>query len=172
MRPQDAAGLVLFSLSVLCGCEGARVPLASSEGAPMDLRLIGRWEATGLEDGEDPQRLLVLQFNEHEYYLEYIAEDSDESLDLPDTLRFRAYTTPIERALFANVQCIDCEDRLFLLFRYALSEDGRLTVNVVSEDVYETDFEASEALYAFIRENKDREALYEQTVTFRRIHAD
>ncbi|MFB3132933.1 MAG: hypothetical protein ACE10K_10475 [Rhodothermales bacterium] len=171
MKRYRAAHFVLVLFFVLCGCLESEVPLSSSDQSIIDPRLIGRWELIETEEDEGPAGMLVLQFNDHEYYVEYYYERDDGTVEFPDTLRFRAYTTPIDGALFANLQCIGCDERTFIFYRYAVSEDGLLTVRAVEEELFKSaTVETSEALYAFVKENLDKEALYdEEEGQFRKV---
>lgn len=185
MRSSHAIGMLMITLPLLWGCTGSKVPLSSSEGARIDQRLVGVWESVDPEEGEFG-RVLILQFNEHEYYAEYCSEmeggeaqaketDSTDALkapaeELPDAYRLRFFSTPVADAMFANVQCIDCDDRSYLLFRYEISGDSLVTIREVSEEVYESEFDTSEALHAFVRDNLEREEFYEYTLSLRRLH--
>jgi hypothetical protein len=116
--------------------------------------------------------MLVLRFNDNAYYVE-LREAGTEAFDA-DVLRLRAYITDIDGQRFVNVQNIDAldeEERLYLFYTYTLSPEGLLTVTEL-QDVAGQDldkFETSEALYAFIRQHVNDEALYGDAMTFRRM---
>ena len=165
-------GLLLASLF---GCEGSKLPLGPADQAPVDQRLVGTWDLVPHPDDEERAWMHILQFNDHEYYLEYVAEDDDQDMisdGKADTLRFRAYATPIDDLLFANLQCLNCDERVYFFFRYELSGEDLLLVRQFAEEVYKEPIqtlETSDALRSFVRNHRNDEALYEsERIAFRR----
>lgn len=153
-----ALALMVF----LCGCYVSKIPMASSANSELDPNLIGKWERIVTEKDPTPVEMLVLQFNDNEYYAEY--------RDANELLRFRAYIVKIEEVPFINVQDIK-EDRSFIFVRYSVGEDGVLTLRKVSEDFVKSEFETSEALYEFIKNNMNEDRLYDEADRFKRATA-
>lgn len=151
------------------GC-GSVVPISDVADAVFVPDLVGQWRGVTPEDEEG--RMLVLRFNDSAYYVE-LREEGTEAFD-EDVLRLRAYITDIDGKPFVNVQNIDAlddDERLYLFYTYALSPEGLLTVTEL-QDVAGRDldkFETSEALYAFIRQHMNDDALYGDAMTFRRV---
>ena len=157
--------LILLSL-LWIGCNDARVPLGPVEDAPMDATLQGRWTpAEGAVDDELVS-LRIVPFNDHEYYLEYATLGDVEAR--PEVVRFRGFITMIEGTPFANIQLIGEEDKNYLIVQYEHTEDDRLGIRLVDEEM--DAFDTSEALYEFVREwllsgrNEKEEMVYFERV--------
>ena len=156
-----------FALTtVLCmlswtGC-GSEVPIQDSAEAVFIPELVGTWQIVP-EPGGEPGGMMVLNFNDREYYVE-LREQADGSPEA-DTLRLRAYITHVNGTAFINAQPIesmDADERLFFFYTFALSPDDVLTLTEL-RDTSGRDldgFETSEALYTFIRQNLHNEDLY------------
>ena len=143
------------------GC-GSQVPIQDISEAVFVPELVGTWHIMP-EPGSEPGEMVVLNFNDREYYVE-LREQADGSPEA-DTLRLRAYITRVNGKSFINVQPIDSMDddeRLFFFYTYDLSPDDVLTLTEL-QDVGDQEidkFETSEALYTFIRQNLHDEDLY------------
>ncbi len=143
------------------GC-GSQVPIQDSAEAVFVPELVGTWHIVP-EPGGEPGEMMVLNFNDREYYVE-LRERADGSPEA-DTLRLRAYITRINGTAFINAQPIDSMDddeRLFFFYAYDLSPDDVLTLTEL-RDMSGRDldgFETSQALYMFIRQNLHNEDFY------------
>ena len=143
------------------GC-GSQVPIQDISEAVFVPELVGTWHIMP-EPGSEPGEMVVLNFNDREYYVELRAQ-ADGSPEA-DTLRLRAYITRVNGMSFINTQYIDSMDedeRLFFFYTYALTPDGVLTLTELNNvgDRRIDKFETSEALYTFIRQNLHDEDLY------------
>ena len=159
---------VLFLLILSTGC-GTPVPLGAAEDAVFDADLVGLWQAVPSPDADDAQ-MLVLQFNDREYYVE-LREPGSEPFG-EEVLRLRAYLTDLDGHRFVNLQGIDPEDteREFIFYRYALDAAGLLTITEVElGDERDEEFETTEELRAFVRARLDDPALYGDTARFMRL---
>jgi len=164
--------LVLAIAFALGGCYESKVPMASSEGSTLDPNLVGRWKAIVTEDDTTPAEMLILKFNDNEYYVRYQEEE--------EVTRCRAYMVMVDGVPFINLQLIAVEEldkkghirflkedeRTFLFFRYSLSKDDVLTLKMVSDDFVKTEFKSSKALYEFIKKNLKNEKLYVEPFRF------
>lgn len=162
--------LPVFLALFWIGC-GSPVPIQDSAEAVFVPDLVGTWRTLPAPGGE-PGEMLVLNFNDREYYVE-LRERADGAPEA-DTLRLRAYITHVDGTAFVNAQPIDSMDddeRLFFFYTYDLSPDGVLTLTEVG-DVNGQDidtFETSEALYRFIRRNLDEADLYGESMALVRV---
>ena len=162
----------------LGGCYESKVPMASSVGSTIDLNLVGRWKTIATEDNSTPANMLVLKFNDDEYYVKY--------QEGKDVIRYRAYLRAylvmVDGVPFINVQPIAEEaldkrghielpkedERTFFFFRYSLSKDDMLTLKMVSDDFIKTKFKGSKELYEFIKKNLKNEKIYDEPLRFKR----
>jgi len=149
---------------ILLGCAGSQVPLSPPGGVPVDPLLIGTWVQGDSQQSGNTDRLTVFQFNDYEYLLEYLEKDAS----ISDLLRLRAYTTPVEGVLFANVQCVGCDDdNDFVFFRYSLTKEGALNVRPVKTELYKDPlFTSSQELLDYIRFHLDDDEIYEAGAQF------
>ncbi len=167
---------IFFGLSTLflalfgIGC-GSQVPIQDSAEAVFVPELVGTWHIMP-EPGGEPGEMMVLNFNDREYYIE-LREQADGSPE-SDTLRLRAYITRVNGTAFINAQLIDSMDedeRLFFFYTYTLTPDGGLTLTELSDvgDQKIDKFETSEALYTFIRQNLHEEDLYGESMALVKV---
>jgi len=168
----------ILSALLLIGCYESEVPLSPVEDAELDFRLQGRWRIVDQTDPEADDFILAIPFDRHAFYIEYCC-DEDESMmgtDEIDTLRFRMFTTYIDGIPFANLQPLaitedDNEEPDYWLLRYNFSPNGDLTFRTIGQDLFEIEFQSSEALYEFVRQNMDNEKLYmdDEAFFFRKV---
>ncbi|HMB92385.1 MAG TPA: hypothetical protein VKP65_16150 [Rhodothermales bacterium] len=159
---------VLLSLMVLfigVGC-GSPVPISDAENAPFDEQLVGRWQAT--QTADETVDMLILQFNDREYYVELREVKPDPSNE--EILRLRAYITDVDGHRFINAQTIQ-DEREYYFYTYALEPNGRLMIQELRdvEPQKINEFESSEALLTFVRQNVDNPALYGETTSLVRM---
>jgi hypothetical protein len=158
------AALVVVVL--LGGCYESTVPLSSSMDAEIDPALTGEWEL--LDSGDKPDRLLILPFNEHEYYIEWV--DFDEDSDEEERMRFRAFATPVGNRMFANVQNIDLKsDHTYIFFRYTLEPDGQLVLQGLDQSNLKMKFDSSEDFLDYMKAHAAEEQLYDEPGYFRKV---
>ncbi len=151
------------------GC-GSPVPISDAADATAVPELVGHWQTL---PGEEEGEMLVLKFDAHTYYAE-LREAGTEPFD-EDTIRLRAFISEVEGSRIINAQNIDSlddEDRLYFFYAYDLGSDGLLTLtelqSIGDQDIDK--FETSEALYAFIQQNIDNEALYGESFVMMRVN--
>jgi hypothetical protein len=147
---------LLFVLSIMplfWGCPyESTVPLDKSCKAKIDAELLGEWRSA--EKGK-PSTIIIQQFNDHEF-LVTATEDGKIQREL-----IRTFVTPVKDERFLNVQEIKAsgEERGWYIVRYAIS-GGTLTTRVVDDKLITKPFTSSRALYKFIKQNLENEALY------------
>jgi hypothetical protein len=126
-----ALPFVLF----LIGCEASPYPLSVAGDSAIKAELLGDWRSVD-EDG-DELLLSVLGFNEFEYLA--VVKTPDEE---PPSF-FRMYESDVDGVLFANVQCLNCdEDDQEYLFGRLTIDDGALHTQWLEDAFYETTEEA------------------------------
>ena len=168
MKRSTACTSVWLSLMVLfvgVGC-GSPVPISDADNAPFDEQLVGRWQAT--QTADETVEMLILPFNDQEYYVE-LREVKPEPSD-EEVLRLRAYITEVEGHRFINAQTLE-DERAYYFYTYALEQDGRLTIQELRDIQPQkiNEFESSEALYTFVRQNVDNPALYGEVTSLVRM---
>ena len=167
LLPLFLAGMIVVGT----GC-GSMVPISDSTEAIAVSELVGTWQIVDDND-ELPDQVVILNFNDSEYYVELQERKLDASK--ADTLRLRVYVTAVEGRRFINAQHIGSmkpDERVFFFYAYDFSPEGVLTLTEL-QDVGEQEidkFETSEALNAFIRENVHNEALYGTSTQLIRVN--
>lgn len=138
-----------------------QVPLSMPGDIPVNQQLPGEWIEINWDAGETSS-ITVCQFNEYEYLLKYFYDS--------EWLLLRTYTTPIQDALFANVQCLGCDDDDdYVRFRYYYSDEQILKVRPVRNDLYgDPQFRTSRELVEFIQNHMQGDSIYEDPYHFRR----
>ena len=152
--------LILVIAFVLGSCYESKVPMASSKDSYIEPNLIGKWKKVVTADDATPADMLVLNFNDKEYYVKY--------QDEKDVTRYRAYIVTVKGVPFINAQFIERDERPFVFFRYSLSKDEVLTLRIISGDFIKTEFRSSKELYKFVKKHLHIEKLYGEPVRFKR----
>ena len=162
--------LRLFSLSLLLimGCHDSSVPLGPPDNAPTIPSITGTWEPLDMEEEEGDVLMKIMQFNDHEYYIEFTCYETED--DNPETMHIRAYITPLGDRLFANVQAIDEEmdDRDYMIFWFELTNDDLISTVMIDEDM--SHIKTSEELVSFVSELIENDYLeQEEIMQYRRL---
>jgi hypothetical protein len=160
MKIYSRVFLVLAIASILCGCYESIVPMASSKHSYIEPDLIGKWKKIVTADDATPADMLVLNFNDKEYYVKY--------QDEKDVTRYRAYIVTVKGVPFINAQFIERDERPFVFFRYSLSKEGVLTLRIINGDFVKTKFRSSREFYKFIKKHLQLDELYGEPVRFKR----
>ena len=151
--------ILLMLMTAVSACYESPVPLGPSDAVPVSTELAGTWNQIDVPGDEDAAQLVVLPFNEYEYYLEFSCDST--TCDDPEVLRLRAFTTLVDGVPFANVQLIEEDQRNYIFFRYELSDGETLSLRGVGGNLLSEKFATPEALYEFVEEHLDQEELYE-----------
>jgi hypothetical protein len=138
-------GPALFLL-LLSGCPyEAKTPLGLPVRGSLDPRLLGPWTATNAQE-KDTVRMLVLPFNDAEYYVELREKESR-------ITRYRAYSVPLAGSPLLQINEIapDSVPREFLLARYTFSPDSELLLRFIGQKIVPTTLAAdARALAGFL----------------------
>ena len=124
--------IVLAVLTV--GCEGAGAPLGEADEVPVNPDVIGSWYASGEEEGDAGLWLRVWAFNDSEYYVEWEGEEEDD-----DLARLRVFASDLGTYLFANVQCINCDEddrKEWFFFQYEFESPDVLLIRGIEDEHY------------------------------------
>ena len=170
---RSSLALTLTGLILLAGCEGAAVPLGSPDPALFNEAALGSWVSDTGSSAEDEDRmyLRLFRFNEAEYYAEVRTDDDEPG----DWMRLRIYPTDLEGVMFANIQCVGCDERDWLFFSYEMHADGRLDVTAVNDSFYEDDaagITSTDALRSAATSRMAGGELFGETQTFVRWTGD
>jgi hypothetical protein len=158
---------VATMILVIAGCFPYKEPLAQPEGSAIESRLIGEWNEIGPVNGRSPGSLLVYRFNDREYYIEVRSLDQQGKRD---TIRMRGFSSSVGDARFINLQDIRNDSRGYTFVRYALSDDGTLTLQGVDDKWAKSSVLTTEQTYRFVAENLDHDWLYsKETVRLRKV---
>ncbi len=117
---------------VLTGCEGAGAPLGEPDEMAVDMAVTGTWYAAG--EGDDAAWLRIWAFNDHEYYVEWETQDDED-----DTARMRVFSSDLDTYLFANMQCVNCDEddrREWFFFQYELESPDVLLIRGIEDAHY------------------------------------
>ncbi|NNE70189.1 MAG: hypothetical protein HKN29_07460, partial [Rhodothermales bacterium] len=114
---------------VLAGCDGSPEPLSLPGDAEIRPELLGAWTAED-EDGE-VLMLQVAAFNDSEYLA--IMDGTEDDMDG----YFRVWESLVDGDLFANIQCVGCDDDDGFLFAQLWADDTTMTGSWVSDAFYE-----------------------------------
>ncbi|MHC4216205.1 MAG: hypothetical protein ACYSWP_22865, partial [Planctomycetota bacterium] len=149
--------LLLFS-----GCPyESKVPLSDPGRIPVDSQLIGGWF-----EHEDLTTVLIVPFNATEYYIE-VSEVGDAEI-----ARLRAFVFEIDGKNFFhyNELSLDGTPTPFSFARYALSEDGHLSLRLIDDKIVPESLQTdSNALLEFIKLHLDDPNLYGSESLFQSI---
>ena len=186
--------LASLSLLLLFGCNDSSVPLGPVETAPMDPALAGVWEpvayepnapevtntnlktggswkSLNIETDLDVELLVILPFNEHEYYLSISGPNAT---PIEEVMHMRGFITPLEDVYFANLQMLtdDIEQEGYMIFQFDLSNGNDiLTVKQVDHDM--DHIKTSEELRSFVKDILARDAFDKDDIYhFRKIDMD
>ena len=158
-----------LSLFVLVGCNEASVPLGPADNAPTDQQLVGYWQVTDPEPNELDEYLVILPFNETEYF---VSLHSEASYPVDDAAYMRVFLTEVGPHKFANIQPLSTDnDEGYLIYQYDIDDAGTLTLKHVDHEM--DDIETSEALQAFVSDIVASNAFDESDImTFRKVELD
>lgn len=163
MRYVYRLAIVLLPV-LLVGCPlTGKYPLGDSRSAPMDDRYIGRWVVTMADHG-DNERMLILPFNENEYYVE-IRVDNDNVLS-----RHRAYLTSIDNVHILNLQDLDnsVAKRNYSFIKISFAADDIISLRIVKDNLLKMKNPSGEDLKRYIRDNIDNEEIYGKAISLKR----
>ena len=149
----------LLAIPFLSGCPYvSEVPLSASEDSVIDGRLLGAWSAVDEEGNRTSEEGMVtfIQFNKHEYLIVLTKGD--------EVQRIRAFVTEIEDYTFLNCQEIKNHGRKrtrYIFIEYKFESPDEVLLRIVEGELFEKQFQTSEALFDFLQSNVDNSKLYD-----------
>lgn len=163
----------LVGILVLAGCTGAAVPLGEPDPALFEEAAQGSWVSLpdSLGENDDRMYLRLFRFNEAEYYAEVRTDDDEPG----EWMRLRIYPTELEGVMFANIQCVGCDDPDWFFFTWEMRPDGRMDVTALKDDFYENDavdIASSAALRKAVSSRMALQNLFAKPQTFVRWTSD
>jgi len=168
MKHAVEAICMALGLIVQGGCYESQLPLGPSGQTAVDEKLVGGWlQVPDDQNADNPVRLAVIKFNQHEYFAVWRWKKG------PDCIVTRAYCTPVDGVNFLNVQNIkdpEAQQREFIFFKYAFSDEGQLILEAVSQKPLLKDrkFDSSEQFRQFVKQHLDDKDLLMKPVRFKR----
>ena len=169
MRRTCLIAMVALVIFHLPGCFESKVPMASSDKAKIEAKMVGDWTQVVEKDGKrKPFRLRIAKFNEREYFVSWGKENNNAAMT-------RAYSVNVGDVQILNVQNIDPaaddDERTFLFFKYKISPDGSLVAEILNGDcplLKEKTFKTSAEFMAFMKKNIGDETLFADPMTFKK----
>ena len=150
---------------VLTACDFT-VPLSISPQKPIDDRAIGLWERTKENGGTE--RMLVLPFNEREYFLSW-PEGANTELYAKAHLFEFSDDTLVQLEWFGNSDGgVPDDNVIFQVARYSI-KDGVLEIEMLNPDVVGKEHKSSAELAESIEANIDNPELFDRKMIFRKI---
>ena len=170
MNPVVCLLRTLFALvATLCsvGCLYT-VPVTEEHSVPVDPAVLGLWEEVPEGEGraEAPPQMLVLQFSQTEYLVEYPVGK--------EAFYFRAWPVKVAGLTAVQLQVIrDNEGRLTTPKPYHVvayqAREGMLEVRTLNDDLVGREFATPKALVAAIEAHRDDPELFREPGRFRRV---
>lgn len=157
MKRQGLVSAFLLTLVLVAGtgCPfEAKVPIGKASPASLDPRLFGAWTDTSA----DSARILVLPFNETEYYVEVTEKDGRR-----DHYRVAPITLAGRQMLQVNELSAQATPDGYVFARCSLTPDGALSLRFVGEKIVPKSLQKdSQGLADFIAAHLDDPALEDE----------
>jgi hypothetical protein len=154
--------ILLFSASMflLTGCPYySDFGLSNAKKSLIDTSLTGNWRVLN-EESTDTADLEIVEFNEHELYLELRYTEKNQRI----TERYRGYLTNIEDQKIINLKKLGTDQR-FMFFKYKTGGKS-LELSYASDDFIKTQFLSQKKLYAFFKKNIHQQEMFEDKMTY------
>ncbi|MGN6369697.1 MAG: hypothetical protein ACTHN5_15670 [Phycisphaerae bacterium] len=181
-RHRTVLGIVLFVplaalLLLMFACLPA--PVGDPASSKVDSALSGAWKATD-PDGKTVLAL-VRPWDEHTYYVEYMAQSKKDGKEENGVLHFKAWLTPLGGATFITLEPLDRldyvskdeDDKAWWMTAKIDLKPGTLSFRPINPDsslVKELD--TRQKLEEVIKNNVDREDLYSPEMQFQKLASD
>jgi len=158
--------IVALLLFALTGCPyDSDIALSNSEYSQIDPILLGSWYATNIKTDNDTIEINIIDFNMHEYLIEYKEIESDGDVQMTN---LRGYITAIGNKKIMNIHELGSTNRI-TYYRYNVAHD-RLIVAYASDHFVKGDFKGQEELNNFFTQHIDQEELFEKDIIFTKKH--
>ncbi|MFK7847075.1 MAG: hypothetical protein AB8G77_17365 [Rhodothermales bacterium] len=109
----------------------------------------------------DMDEIVILPFNEHEYYVGFHTAGSAPA---EETLNLRGFITPFEGLYFANLQPLsdDGTPENYIIYQFELESNNLLTLKHIDHDM--DHIKTTEALRAFVKDVIERDDFDEDDI--------
>ena len=183
-RHRTVLGIVLFVplaalLLVMFACLPA--PVGDPSNSKVDPGLTGAWKGTD-PDGK-AVLALVRPWDEHTYYVEYMAQSKKDGKEENGVLHFKAWLTPLGGATFITMEPLDRldyvekdpNDKAWWMTGKIELTAGKVSFRMVNPDsplIKDKDVDTREKLEALLKDNAGREDLYSPEMPLEKIAPD
>lgn len=143
-------------------------PFSAATDRPVDPELLGRWQTGPDNEGDTPERMLVLKHSANEYLIEYPVGD--------EAMYFRGHPVKLDGGDHVQIQLLGTaegpvkdEERRYHLLRVRLDGD-QLAIQTIDPKVLGAkDGATTDELLAAFAAKKDHPDLFEDPTPFRRM---
>ena len=157
--------LCVFICLLLVGCDFT-VPLSGTPGMAIDTRAVGLWEMS--KPNGKTERLLVLPFNDREYFISWPEDAPTELYARAHLFRFSGMVL-VQLQWFGNSDGVVPDDeRNYQIATYAMTGDA-LEIRMLNPDVIGKDFGSSADLARAIEANINNTDLFQEIMTYRKV---
>jgi hypothetical protein len=144
--------IMIFAIT---GCPyESSVPLGNSCNSTFDPALTGTWIIPATDGSKDT--LVIMKFNEHEYYIEIHEKDQT---GVKITSRGRGFVTLVKNQKIINFCELGKPDK-FIFFKYEI-KDRLMKTFSASDKFIKQPFNSSGELFDFFTRNMDKQGFYE-----------
>ena len=156
--------IAMLILLVFTGCPyESAVPLGDPQKSVMDHDILGRWVNIRSNPSGSNDTLLIMKFNDHEYYIESHAIKNGKI----KTERTRGFTTLIRNQKVLNITDLN-EPGKYVFARYEIKGE-KMVASSPTDNFIKESFSSSHDLFEFFKKNMDKEGFYEEADTLIKI---
>lgn len=157
--------LCVYICLVLAGCDFT-VPLSAAPELPIDTRAVGLWEMA--KPNGNTERLLILPFNDHEYFISWPEAASTELYAKAHLFNFSGMVL-VQLQWFGNSDgAVPDDDRNYQIASYAITGDA-LEIQLLNTDVIGKEFQSAADLATAIEANKSNPDLFREKMIYKRV---
>jgi hypothetical protein len=155
-------GMIFFFAMTGCPYESP-VPLSDPGKSMIDPVLPGIWVNSKSNPDGTNDTLLIIKFNDHEYYLESHEIKNGKFI----VSRGRGFTTMVNNHRIINISALE-EPGKFYFARYEVT-GNMMILTYLSDNFIKKRFSSRRDFYEFCKENLDKEGFYETGDTYQRV---
>lgn len=158
--------LCVFVCLVLAGCDFT-VPLSATPGMAIDTRAVGLWEMSK-PDGKT-ERLLILPFNDREYFVSWPEAAPTELYARAHLFRFSGMVL-VQLYWFGNSDgAVPDDERNYQIATYTMTGDA-LEIRLLNADLIGKDFRSAADLARAIEANNNNPDLFREIMAYKKVH--